>query len=253
MLKFGEGREHMFMYEIKPKDLEDWIAAQKTWSLSSRKTVMSMFSNLWDMAKDKGWCSINIVDRLEPITRPGREVKIYPNIIVKNLLAASQENDITKTATAELAIGFFGCMRPEETHSVKALRNGHPPFDWSKIDLEHGVSEVTREVAKTGDERNPRLHTTAVKWLKLAKEMNNPLPPVNDTKNVDLCCELIGLDDWLRDGMRKCCATHLRDYYGDDYDVVETWATPCAFYSDTTRTCTCPRSSRKSIGDSLPK
>jgi hypothetical protein len=32
---------------------------------------------------------------------------------------------------------------------------------------------------------------------------------------------LIGLDDWIRDGLRKNCATHLRAVYKNDYEVVK--------------------------------
>jgi hypothetical protein len=32
---------------------------------------------------------------------------------------------------------------------------------------------------------------------------------------------MIGLTDWIRDGLRKNCATHLRAVYKNDYDVVK--------------------------------
>ncbi len=37
---------------------------------------------------------------------------------------------------------------------------------------------------------------------------------------MDAACELIGLEEWIRDGLRKTCATHLRAVYKNDYDVV---------------------------------
>ena len=37
----------------------------------------------------------------------------------------------------------------------------------------------------------------------------------------EMICELIGLDDWIRDGLRKNCATHLRAVYKNDYLVVK--------------------------------
>jgi len=57
--------------------------------------------------------------------------------------------------------------------------------------------------------------------LKLAKELDNPLPPVNERRLIDACCELIGLSEWIRDGLRKNCCTHLRAVYKNDYDVVK--------------------------------
>src|SRR5690606_2706416 len=87
------------------------------------------------------------------------------------------------------------------------------------IDLENGLCKV--RITKTGDERTIRLQPNCVKWLKLAMDLENPLPPVNERRLVDQCCELIDLDDWIRDGLRKCCATHLRNVYKNDYDVVK--------------------------------
>jgi hypothetical protein len=44
---------------------------------------------------------------------------------------------------------------------------------------------------------------------------------VNERRLVDQCCEMIGLKVWIRDGLRKNCATHLRAIYKNDYDVVK--------------------------------
>lgn len=231
---FGEGRERQPIHEIVVADLEAWIDARcfdpkkevqddplRTWGLSTKRTKMSIFSGLWEVAIAKGWASLNIADRLEPVGALGIEVKIYDNQTVMNVMAAAMENEETQRVIAPLALGFFGCMRPDEVTSDKALENDDPPFDWSCIDLAHGVSLVTREVAKKGDQRNPRLQPVAVEWLKLAKDLKNPLPPVNERRLIDQICEMIGLKDWIRDGMRKNCATHLRAVYKNDYDVVK--------------------------------
>ena len=74
--------------------------------------------------------------------------------------------------------------------------------------------------AKKGDVRVPRLQETAVLWLELAKELENPLPPVNERRLVDMVCDIIDLDEWIRDGLRKCCATHLRAVYKNDHEVI---------------------------------
>jgi hypothetical protein len=43
---------------------------------------------------------------------------------------------------------------------------------------------------------------------------------VDEMRAVDLVCELIGLEDWIRDGLRKTAGTHLRAVYKNDYEVV---------------------------------
>lgn len=225
-MKFGKGREKQPIHEIAAAELEDWVKAQKSpaqkpWSLSTKRTNRGRFSSLWEFAKAKGWCSLNIVDRLEPVGKIGVKVEVYPNETTLNIMAATLSNPVTQQILAPLALGFFGCMRPEEVESAKAIQEGKPTFGWNDIDLKHGLATVSVDVAKTGDQRTIRLQPVAVEWLKLAKELKNPLPPVNERRLVDQCCELIGLKQWIRDGLRKNCATHLRAVYKNDYDVVK--------------------------------
>jgi hypothetical protein len=60
--------------------------------LSSKRTNQSLFSSLWEVAIAKGWASRNIVDRLEPVGKIGRVVKIYDNETTLNLMAAIMSN-----------------------------------------------------------------------------------------------------------------------------------------------------------------
>jgi hypothetical protein len=224
LTKFGAGREKQNIHEILPGDLEQWLDSHKCWSQSSRRTNMLRFSSLWEVAIAKGWCTLNIVDRLEPVKVPGPDVRICSNDTTLNILAAVTSDELTQMVIAPVSLGFFGCMRPEEIESVKALRagmSGEQLFGWHDIDLKHGLITVRREIAKTGDQRTIRLQPLAVEWLKLAKDLKNPLPPVNERRLVDAACELIGLEEWLRDGLRQACATHLRAVYKNDYDVVK--------------------------------
>ena len=218
-MKFGKGREKQPIHEIKPAELEDWFKQQTTWRLSSKQTQQSRFSSLWSVAVAKGWCSYNIVDRLEPIKRATPEVKIYENATIIQLLAAILEKTPTQKVLAPILLEAFGCMRPEEV-STPPEDPKIKPFSWDDIDLKNGRITVRPGVAKTGDQRTIRLQPMALELLKPAKALDCPLPPVNERRLTDQCCETIGLADWIRDGLRKCCATHLRAVYKNDYDVV---------------------------------
>lgn len=227
LMRFGAGRERQNIHEITPPELESWFQAeteQNDWSLSTKRTYMLLFSSLWSVAVAKGWCTLNIIDRLEPVTVPATDVKVYANSDTMNIMAAAMSNELTQQIIAPLAIGFFGCMRPEEIDSSRAIRAELPEdkyFGWHDIDIEHGRITVRKEIAKRGDQRVARIQPCAVEWLKLAKRLKNPLPPVNERRLVDTCCELIGLNEWIRDGLRKSCITHLRAVYKNDYDVIK--------------------------------
>ena len=164
------------------------------------------FGSLWEVAIAKGSCMLNVVDGLEPVKVLGPDVRVYSNDTTLNILAAVMSDDLTQMVIAPVSLGLFGCMRPAEIESVKALRagmSGTQLFGWHDIDLKHGLITVRREIAKNGDKRSVRLQPVAVEWLKLAKDLKNPLPPVNERRLVDAACERISLDEWLRDGLRK--------------------------------------------------
>jgi len=227
LMKFGKGRERQPIHEILHSELESWLDAQADehdWSSSTKRTYTLHFSSLWEVAVDKGWATFNITDRLEPITVNGPAVRIYPNKVILLILAGVLDNELTRKVLAPVVLCLFGCMRPEEVTSEKARKEGLPSerfFGWHDVDLKHGRITVRPETAKKGDQRTIRLQPTPREWLKLAKQFACELPPVNERRLVDQACELIDLRDWIRDGLRKCCATHLREVHKNDYDVVK--------------------------------
>lgn len=229
LMRFGEGRERQNIHEISAFDLQTWLNAQMkpahggpltgTWGLSSKKTNTSLFSSLWEVAVAMGWASINIVDRLEPIQRPAPTVKIHSNESILNLLAALMDNTASQKALLPVVLGAFGCMRPEEISQAPEDPKAQA-FNWKDIDIKSARITVRPECAKTGDQRVIRLQPTAVVWLKFCEKVKCPLPPVNERRLIDAACELAKFE-WIRDGLRKNCATHLRAVYKNDYDVVK--------------------------------
>jgi len=210
--RFGEGREEQPIEQFPAGELREWIAAQK-WGLSTKKSNMGRFASLWTVAVRHGWVSENIVERLEPIGKLRVTVEIFNHQSCRKLMAASLANTVHQRVIAPLALGLFCGMRPEEID--------HPRFGWHLIDLEHAHIEIPAEVAKDGDQRTVTLLPVAVAWLKLALKLKNPLPPVNERKLIDSCCELARITHWPHDVLRKTCATHLRNHYENDWHVIK--------------------------------
>ena len=224
LLKFAEGRTEQWIHEFRSEELEQWLNEQtkeRGWSLSTKQTYQLMFSSLWSVAKRKKWATQNIVDFLEPISRPGVDVKIYTNVQVRAFMAAMIATERTQRAPISPVLQGWCCMRPEEVLSVKALRNGHKPFDWGDIDMKHARITVRKEVAKKGDQRVIRVQPAGMAWLRFCQKLECPLPPPNERRLIDSACSLIHFDDCIRDGLRKNCATHLRTIYKNDYEVIK--------------------------------
>jgi integrase len=160
-----------------------------------------------------GWVAENIVERLEPVGKLKTNIEIFEYETCERLMAASLANTLHERVVAPLALGMFVGMRPEEI--------SHPNFGWQMIDLENSQIKVPAEVAKDGDQRTVTLQPVAVAWLKLARKLRNPLPPINQRKLINSCCEMAGITHWPHDVLRKTCATHLRNHYENDWHVVK--------------------------------
>lgn len=167
--------------------------AQK-WDLATRKSNMGRFSSLWKVAVDRRWAAENIMDRLEPIGDISVEPEIFSNASSLRLMAVSLLPRCNRII-APLALGLFGGMRPDEID--------HEKFGWHRIELQSGLVTVTGDVAKAADRRTFKLQPVALQWLRLAHKLENPLPPVNERRLVNLACEIATIQHWPSDVLRK--------------------------------------------------
>lgn len=211
LLKFADGQTERLISSFTANELETWINSQK-WGLSTRKSNMGRFSSLWTHALNKQWVTENIVDRLEKVGKIVVNPEKFDNSTCLKLLAWSLANDDHKRVIAPLVLGMFCGMRPEEID--------HPDFGWHLIDLKQGQITVPGQVAKDGDRRYTSILPTAKLWLKLAFELKNPMPPVNERKLIDSICDMAGVKTWPHDVLRKTAATHLYSHYQDAGRVV---------------------------------
>jgi hypothetical protein len=173
---------------------------------------MGRFSSLWAYALKQRWVEENVVDRLEQVGKIPVTPEKFDNPTCLRLLAWVLANDQHKRVIAPLALGMFCGMRPEEVT--------HPDFGWHLIDLKKGQITIPAKVAKDGDARYPSILPTAKLWLKLAKDLQNELPPVNERRLIDSICELANVTHWPHDVLRKTAATHLYSHYKDTGRVV---------------------------------
>jgi len=210
LLRFGDGQLRRPIAEILAEELEAWLDEQD-WDLATRKSNIGRFSSLWKVAMDRRWVSENIVERLEPVGKISVDPEIFENHVCLKLMAASLLPRCNRIM-APLVLGLFGGMRPDEI--------GHEKFGWHRIELKRGIVTVTGEVAKTADRRTLILQPVALEWLRLAHNLKNPLPPVNERRLINVACEAAGIMHWPNDVLRKTCATHLRNHYEDDWHVI---------------------------------
>ena len=117
LMRFGEGQEQRNLHEITATELQEWLNLQMkpehggpktgTWGLSSKKTNTSLFSSLWEVGEDLGWCSVNIVNRLEPVQRAGSNGQNLHERTGEKPIGGDDQRRGHKTCSAVSRIGSF--------------------------------------------------------------------------------------------------------------------------------------------------
>jgi integrase len=210
LLRFAKGQLHRAISEFLADELEIWMDKQE-WDLPTRKSNIGRFSSLWKVALDRRWVTENIVERLEPVGKISVDPEIFEYDTCLRLMAVSLLPCCNRII-APVSLGLFGGMRPDEA--------SHEAFGWHRVNLKTGYVTVTGEVAKTADRRTFKPQPNALQWLRLAHKLGNPLPPVNERRQINLACEIAGITHWPNDVLRKTCATHLRNHYENDWHVI---------------------------------
>lgn len=133
---------------------------------------------------------------------------------VAGILTVEQTKTLLEACTGDLgimlpfvAIGAFGGLRRAEIQRL----------DWSEVDFEAGLIQVTAAKAKSARRRFVRIRPNLAAWLKPVAQRSGPVTPEGQAfldafKEVR---EHAGLTDWpnnaLRHGFASYCLAHEND------------------------------------------
>jgi integrase len=190
--RFAKKFDGQMVATITSTDIDNWLRSLNvgpTTRNNFRRTLVMMFNH----AMAHGYATSNPAEK----TAKAKVVDSPPGI-----LTVRQTASLLESATPELlpyiAIGAFAGLRRAELERL----------DWSEIDFESGLIEVTAQKSKTARRRHVPMQPNLREWLlQFAKRKGN-VTPDNFPKQFDAARETAGITEWPDNALRHSFASY---------------------------------------------
>jgi integrase len=197
---FAREFEGKHLHEITRDEIEGWLDSFE--NILTRRNRIRDVSILYTFAVKRGYCATNPLDAIErPIVTPKRP-EIFKVQEAKAILTAAYEYPAVDML-AFVSIGLFAGLRTSE---LKKLR-------WEDVSLEHGVIDVSAEIAKTRQQRNVEINPTLRAWLEVCAEPAGPVTPEQFQEKRSALRQLAKLPKWPKNGLRHSFGSYHIAYY----------------------------------------
>jgi integrase len=178
--------------EISTAELDEWLAGLKVAPVT-RNTYRRDTRTLFSFCVSRGYSSANPVERTRIAKDVPKPVEILTVDQTSRLLNAAGER-----LTPYIAIGAFAGLRAAEVERL----------DWSNVDLESGLIEVTAKNSKTATRRLVKILPNLRAWLTPLKMHAGPVVPLNLRKLMRETRKRAGLADWPNNALRHSYASY---------------------------------------------
>jgi integrase len=180
-------------------EIETWLR-ELGLSPGSRNSYHQRLSTLWSFALGRNWVESNLVTRVARAKNIGSEI----GILTPEQFSALLANANPKTLPF-WAIGGFTGMRVAE---LKRL-------DWSKVDFDSGLIEVTARMSKTASRRHVEIVPALKAWLEPYKGRTGMVCTVNWRRLIDADKERAGITKWPINACRHSFASYWLAHFKD--------------------------------------
>lgn len=179
-----------FIGEIGRTEIEQYLDSTFQ-NLVTRRNRIRDLSILFTFAEKRGYCGSNPLTEIE---RPTITAK-RPEIFTVNEASALLTTALANTGLELLgfvAIGLFGGLRTSELKKLK----------WTDVSLEHGIIDVSEEIAKTRQQRNVKISDNLRCWLELCVQDEGPVVPERFRDRRSALMQLAKVEKWPKNGLR---------------------------------------------------
>ena len=186
--------------EIEIKDIDDWLRALDVAPIT-RNNFRRLLIVLFNFAVQRGYAKSNPAKA----TDKAKVVGEAPGI-----LTVQQTARLLEAASPELlpylAIGAFAGLRRAELERL----------DWSDIDFDSGLIEVTAENAKTARRRHVTIQSNLREWLlPVRKHKGNLTSGENFRQAFDAARVSAGIMEWPNNALRHSFASYHLAHFKD--------------------------------------
>jgi integrase len=185
------------VHTVMSLDIEKWIDGHTDWSPRTRRNYQRSLSTLWEFAMRKKYANHNPLESLDdPILDNAPPGILTVDQATKLLKAAQTKREGDMLAT--IAIGLFAGLRPAEIERL----------NWTEIDFEARLIEVTAKKAKTRQRRHVAISDNLLAWLKKVKGRTGPVAPAGKVhEKIVPLAKSVGIDPWPADALRHSFAS----------------------------------------------
>ena len=190
---FAEEFDGQMFATITTKQINDWLRSLKV-SAVTRNHYRRLIVLAYNFAVENGYATANPAEKTAKAKEDGGTIGI---------LAVTQAARLLETATPDvlpyIAIGLFAGLRRAEIERL----------DWSEIDFESDLIEVTAKNAKTARRRHVTIQPNLREWLlPLRKHKGNVTPGENFRQLFDAARVAAGIEDWPDNALRHSFASY---------------------------------------------
>ena len=195
--RFAQDFEGRTMAEISTDEISEWLhdlRVTPTTEANYRRVIVRIFN----FAQKRGFVQSNAaVESEKTKVIPGAVGVLKPDQMVA-LLQAADESIIPA-----LAIGAFAGLRRSEIERL----------DWSEIDLESNLIEVTAAKSKSASRRLVEILPNLRAWLLPHRRLAGRVDPPSARERAEEAREAAGIYDWPSNALRHSYASyHLAEH-----------------------------------------
>src|SRR6266436_8678119 len=185
---------------ITSAEIDDWLRSLNV-SPVTRNHYRRLVVLAFNFAVHRGYATDNPAKETAKAKEDGGNI----GILTINESARLLEN-AAPDVLAYIAIGLFAGLRRAELERL----------DWSEIDFDSGLIEVTAQKSKTARRRHVTMQPNLREWLMpLRKHKGNVTPRENFRQLFDTTRLTAGIDEWPDNGLRHSFASYHLAHFKD--------------------------------------
>jgi integrase len=188
------------IHTVMSRDVEDWLSSNPHWKPRTRLNYQRDLRGLWSYALKRKYASLNPLERLEAPIIASEPPGILTPKQAEDLLKKAADPAGDKAMLAYVAIGLFAGLRSAEIERL----------DWSEVDLEAKLIEVTAKKAKTRQRRHVGISDNLRAWLDLCPKKRGGVAPAMSRLDLQLVrlAEKAGIKPWPKNALRHSFASY---------------------------------------------
>ena len=174
--KFAKDFDKTTVATITAREIDGWLADLAV-APGTRNTFRRDLRTLFSWCEKHSYCQTNEARKTERAKEVNKPVEILTVEQATALLNACDDDTLPY-----VAISLFAGLRASEVQKL----------DWSEVDFDSGLIEVTAAKAKTRKRRNVPIAENLAAWIRPLAKLRGPVTPAGLRKRFDKCRRVAG-------------------------------------------------------------